>query len=41
LLRIYCIFNKRKLTAFATELFEKELADFKETLAKLRDVNPK
>jgi hypothetical protein len=35
-LRIYCIFNKRKVTDFATSVLDKELASFRRRLEVLK-----
>lgn len=39
LLKIYCVLNDKKMVEYATEVFSKELKDFKVKLDALKRVN--
>lgn len=41
LLRVYCIFNKRKVSEFATQILEKELSTFRQQLEAMKKIEEK
>jgi len=38
LLKIYCVLNNKKMVEFATEMFSRELKEFRERLEEMRKV---
>ena len=41
LVRVYCIFNNKKVTEFATKVLEKELAEFKNQIEAMKTLKIK